>query len=125
MFQKEKDKKIIFRKAGSAFLIIFLFFFSGNTFFNHAHHIDENIIIHSHPFKSDSHGNPNHNHSRSDYLLIDLINNLLFFTTINIVLIAGLVILLNPVPTYYLNPFLSLVTISPFTIRGPPAYKSF
>lgn len=67
------------------FLILFLGFFGSNTFFDHTHIYDGNIIVHSHPFKPDRDGKPMHNHGQSGYLLVYQLNNII----INIV--SGLI----------------------------------
>lgn len=66
--------------TGYLLAILFVFYFAGANFFSHSH-IDEynRLIVHSHPFSSES----NHQHSTANFLAIDRLLNftvcLLFF----------------------------------------------
>jgi len=96
---------------------LFSFYMAGITLFFHEHNIDNERIIHSHPFaKAD------HTHSSSEYLLIEQLNH--FVSTADIVLQFDLktpVVLLDTQgskATDHFIPKLYLLTISP---RAPPS----
>lgn len=115
------DRNIILRLWGSALLTLFLLFFVSNNFFKHAHQLDDRIIVHSHPFKSDSQGNPLHNHSATDYLLIHLFNTIVFYTIFSTVLISAAITLTHTIVSHYNNPFFRFLSFLPRKFRGPPA----
>lgn len=115
------DRNIILRIWGSALLAIFLLFFACNNFFKHAHQVDDRIIVHSHPFKSDSQGKPLHNHSAADYLLIHLFNTIIFHTVSGTILISTAITLTHTIVSHYNNPFYRFLSLLPRKFRGPPA----
>jgi hypothetical protein len=59
--------------TGYLLAILFVFYFAGANFFSHSH-IDEyhRLIVHSHPFSSES----NHQHSSANFLTIDKLSNI-------------------------------------------------
>ncbi|HOF21527.1 MAG TPA: hypothetical protein PLO24_09750 [Bacteroidales bacterium] len=119
----KKDRNIILRIQGSALLTIFLLLFAGNNFFHHAHQVDDRIIVHSHPFKSDSQGNPVHKHPATDYLLIHLFNTIVFcfiFSITRAGTVSGPAYTIVP---HYRNPFFSLISFLPLKFRGPPPLR--
>ncbi|MEA4984093.1 hypothetical protein SDC9_31320 [bioreactor metagenome] len=66
--------------SGYLLTILFVFYFASTNFFKHTH-IDENnrLIVHSHPFSSES----NHQHHTASFQLIDKLSGF----------VAGLIIL--------------------------------
>jgi hypothetical protein len=54
--------------SGYLLTILFVFYFASTNFFKHVHVDDNNrLIVHSHPFSSES----NHQHSTASFQLID------------------------------------------------------
>lgn len=66
--------------TGYLLTILFVFFFASTNFFKHVH-VDENnrLIVHSHPFSSES----NHQHNTASFQLIDKLSGF----------VAGLILL--------------------------------
>lgn len=56
--------------------VIFITYFCNITFFTHSHLINGVTIVHSHPYKTDANGNPDHSHTG---IQIQLIHNLSVF----------------------------------------------
>lgn len=102
-------------------LVFFLFFFGGNTFFGHVHYVNGGKIVHSHPYKKDSKGNPVHSHTSSEYLVIEYINTFVCYFTSVSVLISGTLFLRQVFLTFYKNPSLVFQGFSSISFRGPPA----
>ncbi len=125
MFQEKKERNKIFRINGFVFLISFLFFFLSNNFFQHIHYVDNNLLIHSHPFKSDPHGKPVHEHSSTDYSLIEFMNNILFYFAFIAVVINGNIILNHKIISHYLDLYFSFFLFPPKAIRGPPVINLY
>ncbi len=61
------------RISGFFLTALFVFYFAGVGFFNHTH-LDEynNLVVHSHPFSSES----NHQHAAANFIAIDKLSNL-------------------------------------------------
>ncbi len=102
-------------------LIFFLFFFAGNTFFEHVHYVDGGKIVHSHPYKKDSKGNPVHSHTSSEYLVIEFINTFVYYFTSVSALISGTLFLREVFLSFHKNPLFIFEGFSSISFRGPPA----
>ncbi|MDD2437005.1 MAG: hypothetical protein PHG27_05435 [Massilibacteroides sp.] len=61
---------------GILFLILFVFYYSGITFFPHAHVHNHTTIVHSHPYQKDSQGNPTHTHNKTEFALIAVLSHM-------------------------------------------------
>jgi len=103
------------------FLILFLGFFGSNTFFDHTHIYDDNIIVHSHPFKPDRDGKPFHNHNQSSYLLVYQLNNLIVNIASSLTLACVIFFLSGEVIARTVNNLPLRICHSPFLLRGPPS----
>jgi len=113
-------KKCIFNIARYFFLILFLGFFGSNTFFDHTHIYDGNIIVHSHPYKHDLDGKPINGHNDSNYLLIYLLNNFLVPLGLALTLISIILVLYWEIIGRAINNQISRLCKSSFLLRGPP-----
>jgi len=69
---------------GYAFLILFIGYYGSITLFYHSHLILGDTIVHSHPYKSDSNGNPVHSHTEKGYLTIQFLS---FFSAFSLLII--------------------------------------
>ncbi|HOB84285.1 MAG TPA: hypothetical protein PKX27_06960 [Bacteroidales bacterium] len=107
--------------SGSFFLILFLCFFASTTFFDHTHLHDGNIIVHSHPFKSDPNGKPVHTHNDSGFLLVCILDNIISEAIIFYFLISAILPLLREIFTSPHIILPALNNLSPYLLRGPPA----
>ncbi len=88
--------RVTYRKS-VGFLLLFLFcsYFGSVTFFHHTHIIDGITVVHSHPYKSQSGEDPvKHKHSKSGFLLIQFISDLV--TTAPILFIGITIIQISP-----------------------------
>lgn len=65
-----------------AILVLFAFYYSSIAFFPHRHIIGESVIVHSHPHKKDSQGNPSHTHSKQELQVIQALSAFFITTTI-------------------------------------------
>jgi hypothetical protein len=103
------------------FLLLFLGFFGSITLFDHAHIVDGTTIVHSHPYKTNSHSIPLHSHSEKGYITIQLLSFLAYtflficfnFKTIP-PLVGKIVLKIKEGMTYHLIHYLYL-------LRAPPA----
>lgn len=81
-----KDTNRIKRLSGIFILTLFVFYYSGLTFFPLAHTHEHSTLVHSHPYKKDSNGNANHTHTQAEFVLIAGLSHLLVtavaFTTL-------------------------------------------
>lgn len=57
------------RFAGCLLAILYVAYFMGGHLFVHHHHLQNRVVVHSHPFS-----NPNHSHSTAQLLTIDQLN---------------------------------------------------
>lgn len=107
------------------FLVFFIFYYLGTVLFIHTHNIDGKVVTHSHPFQSDTQGNPLHTHSTAEITLIRVLNQFLtlsFFAFISI----------KKIFTYLRNKFhsnrdASILSVFPhliYSLRGPPVLFS-
>ena len=110
------------RLKGYFFLILFLGFFTSTTFFNHAHFVDGNTIVHSHPYKKDINGNPIHQHSAKGYLLIHIIKNYVSLAVANIIIALVLLKLVPKIFSGCTSSFACQLSKCPISLRGPPAW---
>jgi hypothetical protein len=93
MIQNLKIKRLTLNISKYFFLLLFLGFFGSVTFFNHAHVINGETIVHSHPYKPQTENSPaSHNHSQNAFLLIQIISNL---TLTAVILFFAVIILLR------------------------------
>jgi hypothetical protein len=102
--------------TGGLLTILFVFYFAGVSFFSHAH-VDEfnRLIVHSHPFSSESH----HQHSSVNFLTIDKLQHF----TVSLFLFAFSFIAfykLSIVVTDSYRKVFSLSTFTPFCFSRPP-----
>lgn len=51
-------------------LAVYLGYFAGTTLFIHHHHVENHIIVHSHPYTHHQHG-----HTANQFLLLDLLQD--------------------------------------------------
>jgi hypothetical protein len=102
------------------FLILFLGFFGSNTFFEHAHIYDGNVIVHSHPFKHDRDGKPIHNHNDSGYILIYLLNNYIANIVFGFSLVSIILFLSEEIVARIITSFHTRIGKSSILLRGPP-----
>ncbi len=62
-------------------ILLFLGYYGSVTLFTHTHHTENGVTItHSHPFSSPS-KNSNHQHTKNEYILIQLLSNFLTIAT--------------------------------------------
>jgi hypothetical protein len=115
-------KKSIARLAGYFFLILFLGFFASTTFYYHTHIENGDTIFHSHPYKKDKNGNPNHHHSAKSYLLIHIIKNFKTTNVASILFAVALLKLIYEISSGHTSSFAYLLSISPYSLRGPPVW---
>jgi hypothetical protein len=103
------------------FLIIFLGFFGSNTFFDHTHLYDGNLIVHSHPFKADPDGKPYHGHKDAGYLLINFLNNIISDIVITISLISVFLFTSGDSLSVTIISFRARLDKALVLLRGPPS----
>jgi len=120
MFKSALLKKLGIKFFRYFFLALFLGFFSSNTFFDHTHICDGNIIVHSHPFRHDRDGKPLHSHTDSEYLLIHLLNNYIANGVFSIFLLSTVLVLLREINKATIKKFPTGVRYSLNLLRGPP-----
>jgi hypothetical protein len=71
-------KQINNKVMGYFLLILFVGYFGSITFFSHTHIVNGEVIVHSHPYKSQPKNVPfHHNHSKNEFILIHFISNLI------------------------------------------------
>lgn len=98
---------------------LFVFYFVSISFFYHTHY-DENhqLIVHSHPFSSES----NHHHSQANFYTIDRLSSL--FT--NLLLMGIFLIAILVLRAVFFNPYRKEFRFNAFTpfcfSRPPPAF---
>lgn len=113
------EKKIFNRiriMSGILCLTLFVFYYSGMTFFSRAHTHEQSSIVHSHPY-----GTTNHTHTNAEFILISGLHHLLDTALVSAVaFIALATILCCEIETYaitseHLGAFKEL-----FNLRPPP-----
>ncbi len=70
-------------------LVLFIGYYGSITLFLHTHHLKNGIITHSHPFS-----NAKHEHSTTDYLIIDALSQLITDGSIGGISLIVLVLLI-------------------------------
>lgn len=108
------------RKLGALLLLLlFTEYLGSTTLFVHSHHIDGQLIVHSHPYSGTT-DNPNHSHSTQQCKAISLLS---FFTALAAIL--GLPSLAVSMPSHALAirraSVLRLTPAVHFGLRSPPA----
>ena len=101
---------------GCLLTTLFVFYFSGANFFTHTH-VDENnrLVVHSHPFSSESH----HQHSTVNFQAIDRLQNF----TVCLLLFAASVIAIYKIIFILSYPYrkgFQLTAFTPFCYSRPP-----
>lgn len=102
--------------TGAFLTVLFVFYFAGVSFFSHSH-IDEynRLIVHSHPFSSESH----HQHSTVNFFAIEKLQHF----TVCILLFASLIIAVNRLSFVLSDPYnrgFHLSSFTPFCFSRPP-----
>lgn len=96
-------------------------YYGSITLFPHIHHIGTVTIVHSHPFRSDSNGNPiEHSHSKNQYIVIDFLTH---FVSNLIVFYAGLNVIrsiIHQIETKQYTSYLKLLEYCSNLLRAPP-----
>ena len=110
-------------KKITAYLLLLLFvgFYGSITLFPHIHHLGNECIVHSHPFKKDCKGKPvSHSHTKDQFRIIHLLSN--FISTVLIIKIAQKVIrsLINVFKIEQYRSFLKAKEFSIYQLRAPP-----
>jgi len=102
--------------TGGILTVLFVFYFAGVSFFPHSH-IDEynRLIVHSHPFSSESH----HQHSSVNFFAIEKLQH---FTVCLLLFAASIVAVykLNFVLFSLYNRGSHLSSFTPFCFSRPP-----
>lgn len=115
---KRTTKKI----SGYFFLLLFLGFFSSNTFFDHAHIYNGEIIVHSHPYKHGEDGKPVHSHTTTGYVLVILLNNVIAKAVVSMALVSAMVLLTGELIFPKIISVRYSAGTSSVLLRGPPAF---
>lgn len=110
---------------GSLFLTLFVFYYSGITFFPHTHTHNHSTFVHSHPYKKDCNGNANHTHTKGELILLAGLTNLLITATI-------ITVVLTVLPPMFCRKIVTgIINSQPwsaykkfFNLRAPPSYKT-
>jgi hypothetical protein len=104
-------------------LFLFLGYYSSITLFYHAHLINGEVLVHSHPFKSDPNNNTpfqSHSHSSAAYNLINQLNEINWDSPLEMPNIP------EPTPFYseieynYTSDFSYFIYFSSTQLRAPP-----
>lgn len=82
--------------------------------------MDGNIIVHSHPYKPGADHKPLHNHTKSAYILVYLLNNILANEILILHLSVVVLIVLKELYRTSVNDLFFRFRISPQFLRGPP-----
>lgn len=109
------------RIATYLLLVVFLAFYASITLFPHVHHIGNEYIVHSHPFKKDSKGNPvGHSHTKGQLRVIHLLSS--FISTCITIAIAHKVIrtLIAVFEISQYKSFLQAKEFNIYLLRAPP-----
>ncbi|HVN58228.1 MAG TPA: hypothetical protein VMT63_08035 [Bacteroidales bacterium] len=113
-------KKYLSNIRGSFLLLLFLFFFGSNTFFNHTHEVDGFTIVHSHPYRHTGNGLPGHTHTPAGFLLFQFLAAFSAITalilTADAVILSDKALILNS----YILSFRSKSFHHTQLFRGPP-----
>lgn len=110
---------------GTLFLILFVCYYSGITFFPHAHTHNHTTFVHSHPYKKDCNGNANHTHTKGELILIAGLSNLLITAVITTAAWVVLTALFcREVGTTIINSQLLGAFKERFNLRPPPSPKT-
>jgi hypothetical protein len=106
--------------SGYFLLILFLGVFCSNTFFEHIHLYNSEIIVHSHPFKHGEDGKPMHSHTSNGYILVIMANNLVNNTLVSLALIS--IVLFASVRLFFSETICTRFRNDRTTVllRGPP-----
>jgi len=76
-------KQLKNKVMGYFLLILFVGYFGFITFFSHTHIVNGEVIVHSHPYKSQPINIPtHHNHSTNEFILIHFLSNLIAIASI-------------------------------------------
>lgn len=96
-------------------------YYGSITLFPHVHHVGNITIVHSHPFHSDSNGDPiEHSHSKNQYIFIDFLTH---FVSTFIVFYAGLTVIraiIHKIETEQYINYLKPVEYCSNLLRAPP-----
>ena len=97
-------------------LAIFCSYFAGISLFSHTHIANGSSMVHSHLG-----GNAEHNHSDSQYAVIDMLSNFQSETAVDLVYVGTSFFKLSEIYTGYEAPSLLSEVLPVHTLRGPPA----
>lgn len=116
-----KNKISVFLKY--LLLILFVSYYSGITLFYHAHLVNGEIIVHSHPFvNSKNKQSPfqPHSHSSASYFLIQQLMQTNWESSPDIPQIPGPVMVLREYKIGYTSTFIPSGSYSYAQLRAPP-----
>lgn len=116
MFGLTQNKR---RLASTLLLVLFVGYFAGITFFPHKHIINNQVIVHSHPFS----GSESHSHTTN---VINLLVQLSVFATKLLVIGVSLVaffVLFNIVSKTYTNTYIRNNCLLTNFLRPPPVFS--
>ncbi len=108
-------------------LILFVSYYSAITLFYHAHLVNGQIIVHSHPYiKSQDKQNSfqSHFHSPASYSLIQQLNQICWENSPDIPQIPNPLFILCEYKSDYKSSFISSSTFSYTQLRAPPFINS-
>ena len=97
-------------------LLLFGCYYSGISLFSHTHVVNGSSVVHSHLG-----GNAEHNHSDSQYAVIDMLSNFQSETAVDLVYVGTSFFKLSEIYTGYEAPSLLSEVLPVHTLRGPPA----
>ena len=103
--------------------VLFILYFCNLSFFTHLHIINGVTIVHSHPYQTDSEGNPTHNHSTKEIQLIDALST---FYSVGAFVLSVTSLLFNlwqkDLSTPYFFHFYGASQASCLRLRAPPCF---
>lgn len=97
-------------------LVIFCSYFAGISLFSHTHIVNGSSIVHSHLG-----GTAEHNHSDSQYAVIDMLSNFQSETAVDPVCAGTPFFALSEIVIGYEAPSSVSEVLPVHTLRGPPA----
>ena len=118
-----KNKIAIFLRF--TLLILFVSYYSGVTLFYHAHMINGQVIVHSHPYRPSGNGQNSqqtHNHSKAAYVLIHQLNQICWESFHYVPQIPDPVVILCAYQSDYKSSFVPFNSFPGLFLRAPPAF---
>jgi hypothetical protein len=112
------------RFLGIFLALLFMMHYGSMNFFYHAHLVDGNVIVHSHPYKQDPNNKTpyqSHSHTAGAYLLLQIFNQTVWTCVSHYIPVQSCTVFAIKSETPYFSPFIVRNIFRFSVLRAPPA----